>query len=317
MRIGEFELESPIMNAGGVVKSVEDVRKMAQTGVGAIVAGSYTLEPRVGNSPNGERVYYRDNMIGLTVNSLGMPNAGIEAVAADLPEMLDIAHDAGKPFVLNFAPVSQMPDSEVTALGEVLARNKIDEIDAIELNASCPNVIVPATKPGEINRHEILSHYPDRLAKVLSALGDVMTNEVPVETLIVRIAPFRHRYEAKQLATVMRDAGVNAVAAFNTFPGGKPLTRDGEPYLQVKDNVGGQSGRAMADAAERQTEWLVKARREASAEFDIIGCNGIEDAELMTRRLDIGTAAVGATTIFYESSNWRSTIDGILQDYAG
>ena len=37
MHIGEYELVSPLMNAGGVVKTLEDVNKMAQTGVGAVL----------------------------------------------------------------------------------------------------------------------------------------------------------------------------------------------------------------------------------------------------------------------------------------
>lgn len=108
MKIGNYELESPLFNAGGVVKTVENVRMMASTGVGAVLLGSYTLEPRVGNSPNGETVYYHDRAAGTTYNSLGMPNKGIKEVARDLPEMIKIAHDLGKPVVLNVAPVSSV-----------------------------------------------------------------------------------------------------------------------------------------------------------------------------------------------------------------
>ncbi len=50
-RIGHLDnLESPWGNAGGVIKTVEDVAHMAATGVGWIEAGSYTLEARKGNA---------------------------------------------------------------------------------------------------------------------------------------------------------------------------------------------------------------------------------------------------------------------------
>ena len=46
MKIGEIQLESPLMNAGGLVKTVSDVEMMAATGVGAVVAGSFTLDEK-------------------------------------------------------------------------------------------------------------------------------------------------------------------------------------------------------------------------------------------------------------------------------
>jgi len=59
MAIGEIQLESPLMNAGGLLKTVADVEMMARTALGG-VSGSFTLDGRVGNSPGGETVYYHD-----------------------------------------------------------------------------------------------------------------------------------------------------------------------------------------------------------------------------------------------------------------
>lgn len=305
MRIGEYEMESPLMNAGGVVKTVEDVRLMAATGVGAVLAGSFTLEPRVGNSPNGEKVYDHDSETGITTNSLGMPNKGLVEVAKDLPDMIQIAHDQGKPFILNFAPVSSDPMLEIVRMSEILQRAGIDNLDGFELNASCPNVV---TSDG--GRHELLSRHPEQLGEVVAELRDISTKEVPFGTLIVRVSPFEGQQDALPLAESLQEAGAHAVAAFNTFPGSKPV-------LEVPGSVGGQSGGGMAPQAEMQTSWLVAAMDSIDAGFDIIGSNGIVDAARMKRRLNLGASTVSATTLFYEAPHgWGRAVDRMLQEYA-
>jgi dihydroorotate dehydrogenase len=319
MAIGEIQFESPLMNAGGLLKTVADVEMMARTAVGAVLAGSFTLDGRVGNSPGGETVYYHDYKAQVSYNSLGMPNAGARELAAsgELQQMVNIAHDLGKPFIFNFAPVSGDPVDEVITLGGILSKYEIEGIDAIELNASCPNVI---TKDG--GRHELLSHHPELLEEVLAELCDIAANEVPLKALITRVSPFRDKTDAIALARVLERTGIDAVSAFNTFPGGRPLNQEGEPILQVRggvgvpDGTGGQSGLGMSAATEEQTQWLIDARTEVEGAFDIIGSNGIGSGETMKRRIDMGAVAVSATTLFWESASWGEAASRILEVYA-
>jgi dihydroorotate dehydrogenase len=57
--IGHLEgIEQPWGNAGGVVKTPEDVERMAKTEVGWIEGGSYTMERRSNNRPDGGAVYH-------------------------------------------------------------------------------------------------------------------------------------------------------------------------------------------------------------------------------------------------------------------
>jgi dihydroorotate dehydrogenase len=311
MKIGMYDLESPLMNAGGVVKSVEDVRQMAQTGVGAVLAGSFTLEPRIGNSPNGETVYYHDEETGITYNSLGIPNAGLTEMAVDVKEMQKIAHDHGKPFILNFAPMGDDPVEQVIRLSEVLDKAGVTELDGLELNASCPNVV---TEDG--GRHEMLSHHPEKLGAAVLELSDIAANEIRIGTLIVRVSPLKEPDDAWPLVASLKDAGADAVAAFNTFPNGKPLNVNGDPILQVSGNVGGQSGAGMQHAAEIQTGFVAHARNDLAPSMEIIGSNGITTGEALKRRIDLGASAVSASTIFYQSRRWGEAVDKVLNEFA-
>lgn len=165
-------------------------------------------------------------------------------------------------------------------------------------------------------RHELLSHHSDQLVDVLGELHDLSSNELRIGSLLVRVSPFRNRDDAVSLVGVIRQMPVDAVSAFNTFPGGKPLNANGEPILQVPNNVGGQSGRGMQAKAEEQTVWLLEERERQGLLFEVVGSNGIYDAESMKRRLDLGAKAVSVTTIFYESESWAGAVDRVLSDYA-
>ena len=313
MFVGEFNLDSPFMNAGGLVKGLEDARRMAATAVGAVVAGSFTIDEKVGNSPNGEIVYYHDPQTMITYNALGMPNKGLRSLAAtgELQDMIDVTHDAGKPFILNFAPISEDPFAEVTELRAILARAKIENLDGLELNASCPNVV---TADG--GRHELLSHHTAQLGDVLYELDNISWNEVPFGFLAVRISPFRRKEDALELATVIDEAQTDAVSAFNTFPGGIPVNQAGAQILQVSGGMGGQSGLGMMDKAEEQTRWLDDARTQANGVFEIIGSNGVGNGKAMRRRMkNFGVSAVSATTLFWESNSWGEAANKILEEY--
>ena len=166
-KIGHLEgIESPFGNAGGVVKTVEDVEVMARTGVGWIEAGSYTLESRLGNAWNPETqqmdrvVYYHDAQAGKTYNSRGMPNKGFDVVEAELPEMVRIARGYSKPLVVNIAPVSDNPVEEVK---EMTARAYEQGVDAVLVNAGCSNVV---SEDG--GRHELRSHHPSMQGLVIA-----------------------------------------------------------------------------------------------------------------------------------------------------
>jgi dihydroorotate dehydrogenase len=311
MRIGGYELESPLINGGGPVKTLEDVRLMAQTGVGAVLGGSYTINPRVGNSPNGEVDYYHDEHTGITYNSKGLPNPGMDYVSDNAREMMAICHEYGKPFILNFAPVTSRPRIELRMMAGMLVRHGVDSIDAIELNASCPNVI---TEDG--GRHELLCYDPQHLEDVLGDLKDISKEYLQVGSIFVRVSPFRKRVESDKLAQILEDLQIDAVAAFNTWPGGVPTDDRGRPILQVPGNAGGMSGPGMQMQAEAQTKKLRDAREALDGTFDIIGSNGIATGESMARRLRLGAAAVSATTAFWEARSWGDAADRLLREFA-
>ncbi len=308
-RIGHLEgIESPWGNAGGVVKTIEDVEHMAHTGVGWIEAGSYTLEPRVGNGPNGETVYWHDKTKGATYNSLGMPNKGMDEVEQEIPEMAEIAHAHNKKLVVNVAPVQPMPLT-IIETRELVARAQTAGADAVLVNAGCPNVV---TEDG--GRHELLSRDPTSLLMILAELGHMgLTQHSPV---FLRTSPLETQEQAQVVADSIKNSqAVSAVFTPNTWPGHKPLDYYEKPILEVPNNVGGKSGPVMAGLAQVETARMMHYLKNTN--IDVVRSSGIVDGVGLKIALGSGAVAGAGTTFFYESqSGWAEDTDRLLSDLA-
>jgi dihydroorotate dehydrogenase len=309
------DIESPWANAGGVVKSLEQVELMAHTGVGWIEAGSYTLMKRHGNAvvvdEKGEPVpdtdllddYYHDPKTGETFNSLGMPNKGMDVIEQEIPEMAKIAKAHNKALAVNVAPVSDNPADESI---ELVTRAYEAGAGAVVLNAGCPNVIVEGTE-----RHELLSRNTETFGKVLLALA---TADLP-SPIWVRISPQENLTNAYLIANQIRKSGiVSAVLTPNTWPGYKPVDEKGKPRLTVPGNIGGKSGPAMAQESQTQSAYMALALKDSG--ISVIRSSGIMNAQELKISLKHAVAAAG-TTFFYESRNgWKEDTDRILYDLA-
>jgi dihydroorotate dehydrogenase len=307
-RIGHLEVVSPFGNAGGVVKTPEEAEQMSFTGVGWVEGGSYTLERRAGNSPNGEVVYHHDATAGESFNSLGMPNKGMDVVEKQVPEMVSTAHKLGNKFVGNVAPVSEDPVSETQ---ELVERMYIAGADAVLLNAGCPNVV---TKDG--GRHEILSHNPQAFSAVINGLSDIIQKHG--KPIFVRTSPFESYPDAQKVFRSIDDKLVSAIFTPNTWPGHVPRDEAGDEILEVPGGAGGKSGPATAKDAHQQTGWALSASKIGGRNFDIVSSGGIMTGQELKIRMHLGAAAGAGTTLYYESAEegWSEATDRLLRQYA-
>lgn len=306
-KIAHLEVESPWGNAGGVIKRIEDIELMAHTGVGWMEGGSYTLEGRIGNGPNGEVVYHYNPETGETGNSLGMPNKGLDAVVPEIPVMVRLAEAYNKKLLVNVAPVSNEPVSEAQ---ELVYRVMEAGAHGVILNAGCPNVV---TEGG--GRHEILSHNPKAFGMVLNGLEQIVQKHG--QKICVRTSPMPSIEVAQEVMSVIaRSCVVGAVFTPNTWPGFKPLNPDGTPILEVAGNIGGLSGPAMFPEALEQTVWAVDALR--GTNIDVVSSSSIMTGRELSRRLGAGAVAGAGTTFFYECAEegWSEATDRLLREFA-
>jgi dihydroorotate dehydrogenase (NAD+) catalytic subunit len=199
----------------------------------AFVSKTVTLAPRDGNPP--PRLWEQP---GGLINSIGLPNKGLDGyLREDLPRLADLP----VPLIVNVMGSSR---EDVTRLVEAFAER--DEVAALELNVSCPNVktgLVMGADPGE-----------------LAALLDAV----------------RHRTDKPNcaspadVAAAAEDHGADAVSLINTLRGmAMDPDRPGEPWLGGV--TGGVSGPAIRSIALSQVR-EVRAR----VEIPIVGMGGVQ-----------------------------------------
>lgn len=242
------ELPSPFFNAAGLLNHYDPkeilrlARRLANTGVGGLQAGSITLPP----SPGNEAVYgsptdYYDESTGEMTNSKGLPNPGRDEFMKIADEFIDIAHSAGKLAIISVSPTKDAGDSVEQAAG--LAEDFLrTEADKVIINVSCPNIVVEGSTRKAIMGYdfETMHRLVDLLYRrvgITRRLGVKSANHLePDQKLVV-----------PQLAKIYRDYPVFSwMETPNTIPGHVPVGTGGEPILSVPGGAGGLSGPATA-----------------------------------------------------------------------
>ncbi|MBI2592261.1 hypothetical protein HYW36_02170 [Candidatus Saccharibacteria bacterium] len=325
-RIGHLEVASPWGNAGGVVKTVGDVERMARTGVGYIEHGSTTIDKRLGNKRDkitggliidpetGEPVvdYYHNPETGESFNSLGMPGSGMDVVEKEAPEMVEIAEAYGKKLIMNVAPVTDEPVAETI---ELVTRAYESGAHGVIVNAGCPNIIIKGAA-----RHEILSHNADACYMVFGGLK-VVTAKFP--KVYARTSPQADFQSAKDVyGSIMRSDTVSAIWVPNTWPGHRPMV-NGKPALTIEGNIGGKSGPATAADVEEQLLWALDILKGSGINVVASGAIansealGIKAGEQLKRYMSLGAVAGAGTTFYYEAQgSWEEETNRLLHDFA-
>ena len=124
-----MSLNSPIILLSGCVGFGEEytrIKGFSNSDVGAVCLKGTTLEPRLGNKLH--RIAETPNGM---LNAIGLQNPGTDAVINDIMPGLDKTETK---FIINIS------GSTVEEYGEIAKHFDDSDIDAIEINISCPNV---------------------------------------------------------------------------------------------------------------------------------------------------------------------------------
>jgi dihydroorotate dehydrogenase (NAD+) catalytic subunit len=263
-----IELEHPVINGSGTFDAIAARRAFgdelhASFPFSMFVSKTITPEPRAGNPP--PRLF--ETPAGL-INSIGLPNKGLEGfLEADLPEL------AGLSVPLCVSVMAPSREGFATLVERVGAR---DEVAAIELNVSCPNV-----KSGLI-----VGEQPDETRALCEALRGLTA-----KPLIVKLTP--NCADPAAVAVAAQEGGADAVSLINTLRAFAPHPQTLEPWLGA--GSGGLSGPAIRAVALDQVR-----RVGAAVTVPVIGMGGIESGADAA-----GFIAAGATLIAVGTATFR------------
>lgn len=282
-RLGPLTLRHPIINASGTfdVLAADSILKadlLAGFPFAAYVPKTVTLEPRTGNEP--PRLY--ETAAGL-LNSIGLANKGMESfITEDLPRLARLP-----------APIIASVAGEHTAdygyCAEMLGGR--DEIAAIELNISCPNVELDG---------KALGCDPDRTARATS-----LARKATKKFLIVKLTP--NVTDIVQLAQAAAAGGADCLSVINTVHGMALDPWTLKPVLG--HTTGGLSGPAVKPVALRAVYMVSRA-----LDLPVIGMGGVTTAQDVLEFMAAGASAVAIGTASFRDPLLAARLTGELTD---
>ena len=257
VKIKDLELKNPVMTASGTFGyGLEFADLMPIDGIGGIIVKGTTLNPRQGND------YPRmaETASGM-LNCVGLQNKGVDYFCEHIyPQIKDIDTN----MIVNVSGSSPEDYAECAARIDAL-----ENIPAIELNISCPNV-----KDGGMA-------FGVTCAGAASVVKAVRARYH--KTLIVKLSP--NVTDIAEIARAVEAEGADSVSLINTLMGMAIDIEKRRPRLSI--NTGGLSGPCVKPVAVRMVWQVAKA-----VNIPVIGLGGISCANDAIEFLMAGATAI-------------------------
>ena len=257
VKIKDLELKNPVMTASGTFGyGLEFADLMPIDGIGGIIVKGTTLNPRQGND------YPRmaETASGM-LNCVGLQNKGVDYFCEHIyPQIKDIDTN----MIVNVSGSSPEDYAECAARIDAL-----ENIPAIELNISCPNV-----KDGGMA-------FGVTCAGAASVVKAVRQRYH--KTMIVKLSP--NVTDITEIARAVEAEGADSVSLINTLMGMAIDIEKRKTLLSI--NTGGLSGPCVKPVALRMVWQVAKA-----VNIPVIGLGGISTAEDAIEFLMAGATAI-------------------------
>lgn len=257
VNIGGLQMKNPVMTASGTFGyGIEYADFVNLEDIGGIIVKGTTLNPREGND------YPRmvETPSGM-LNCVGLQNKGVDYFCKNIyPQIKDIKTN----MIVNVS--GSCPEDYAECAARI---NELDNIPAIELNISCPNVKAGGMAFGVTT---------EGASQVVKAV-----REAYKKPLIVKLSP--NVTSIADIALAVQDAGADAVSLINTLMGMVIDIEKRKPILSIA--TGGMSGPAVRPVAVRCVWQVAKA-----VNIPVVGLGGIMNAHDAIEFLLAGASAI-------------------------
>lgn len=256
-----LKLKNPVMPASGTFGfgDVPQVKKYDLNRLGAMVIKTTTPQARTGN-PQPQIDVLHDGVL----NAVGLTNPGVDAVCQTKIPALRRQY----PDLPLMASIGGASEDDYVSVARKLAATQ--QVDALELNISCPNV-----------KHGGMAFGTDPVvAGNLTKAVKQVCGDVP---LYVKLTP--NVTDIVAIAQAVEAAGADGISMINTLLGMRIDIESRQPSLG--NVMGGLSGNAVKPVAVRMIYQVAHA-----VKIPIIGEGGISTAEDVIEFFLAGASAV-------------------------
>lgn len=280
VKIAGLELKNPVMTASGTFGyGLEFADFVNLEEIGGIIVKGTTLAHREGN-PYPRMAETASGML----NCVGLQNKGVDYFCEHIyPTIKDIRTN----MIVNVS--GSCPEDYAECASRI---NALEQIPAIELNISCPNVKQGGMAFGVTTQGAY---------EVVKAVRDVYH-----KTLIVKLSP--NVTSVADIARSVENAGADSVSLINTLMGMAIDAEKRRPVLSIA--TGGLSGPAVKPVALRMVWQVAKA-----VKIPVVGLGGIMNATDAVEFMLAGASAVEiGTANFIDPAVTVKVVKGI-NDY--
>lgn len=275
--IGGVTLTSCVYNASGPRSgTAAALAKVCQSRAGGVLAKSATLVSQTGNPQ--PRTYHAKNA---SFNSEGLPNNGIDYYIAK--ETIEEVMSADKPYMVSISGKTLADNLEM--LKRITASPTLSQIQAVELNLACPNVI---GKP-------IIAYDFEQMKDILTQVTTALKG-TPQLKLGIKLPPYFDGKHFQQAADVLNDFAdsIAYVASINTLGNALVVDLHSEaPVISSNQGFAGLSGAAVKYTALANVRKLRVLLKDS---IDVVGVGGVESGKDAFELILCGAAAVQVGT---------------------
>lgn len=278
INLGRIKLKNPVITCSGTFASGIEYNQFYNiSNLGAVTTKSFSLNKRLGNSP--PRLC---ETAGGMLNAIGLANEGIYYF---INEQLPVLKNLQVSIILS---IFGEDNNEFLRIAKEVNSIK-DDIVAVEMNLSCPNV-----DKGGI----AFCSMPDHVESLINSVREIL--DIP---LIAKLSPNNDNFI--ETAAKARNGGAEAISLVNTVIG---TAIDIDNFKPKLGNIfGGLSGPAIKPIALAKVMQLARENI-----LPIIGMGGIFNWQDAVEFMIAGASAVGIGTLnFVEVDAGEKILEGI------
>lgn len=284
----QYSLDNPFVNASGCYCRTKDKLNQLITSpyCSSVISKTCTPNHRIGNPE--PRYHHDENM---SINSMGLPNLGIDFYLA----YFNTCENTQGLKIVSLGGMSL--NDNMTMLGAIVDRSfkKLPDINAVEINLSCPNLVGHGQLGYNINN---MNTYLIKLLNII-ARKELETQEKCKLLIGLKLPPYFDMCQFEQIANVIKDQmnygrRIDFLTCINSIGNGLVIDTDSESVvIKPKGGFGGIGGSIIKPTA------LANVRKFYELLGDklfIIGCGGITNGEDAFQHLLAGASMLSIGT---------------------
>jgi len=281
-----LNLTNPIINASGVkCMYADELDELACSNIGSIVSKTCTPSSRQGNP---EPRYYEPKNHFLTINSMGLPNEGIQYYLDYFKNNSTSLQLSGKGRFLSLGGLSL---NENLSMLDIIYQNpeNLLNLDAIEINLSCPNIVGKAQLGYDFQN---LEDYLRTIFNKIKELELKILDKKQCKVLIgCKLPPYFDMSHFQLVADILsKFSRLDYINCINSIGNGLVIDSNTEKVvIKPKNGFGGLGGKVVKATALANVHQFYRLLGD---KVKIIGCGGISDGDDLFQMILAGATLV-------------------------